>query len=159
MPLQKVKSEPEDSVAPKSASFDGSDEIVRQIPVYLSPALSKHLNLIQFPLQHAETSSAPEAVRVKPRHCMMELDYPTPENIETFGQFQMTNRTYTSQTIPVSTHMALGKMDANGSMQLVPLSRITQMRPSFAHVDEATMNASPTEDGKLPSCNRQRLER
>eukprot|EP00980_Cylindrotheca_fusiformis_P008321 scaffold1739_cov109-Cylindrotheca_fusiformis.AAC.13 len=77
----------------------------------------------------------------------MELDYSTPEGIGPHGLYQMSTRSYNSHTIPVSTHMALGKMvnkpGAEG-LHLVPLSRITQMRPSFSHVDESIADATAT---------------
>ena len=146
-----------------SDNIDDDNEIVLEIPVFLSPELSDQIQLVQFPLQPNKHPTAPEAVRVKPRHCMMEVDLETPTNIEFNGLYHMPNRTFKSQTIPVSTHMALGKMievegssdsdSGNGSGQkimglhLVPLSRMTQMRPSFSHIDEAVeASMSTTED-------------
>jgi hypothetical protein len=141
-------------------SDDDDDEIIREIPVFLSPELSDQIQLVQFPLQPNKHPTAPEAVRVKPRHCMMEIDLETPTNIQFNGLYHMPNRTFQSQTIPVSTHMALGKMievgssDSDGGngqkimgLHLVPLSRMTQMRPSFSHIDEAVeASMSTTED-------------
>ena len=137
---------------------DDDDEIVREIPVFLSPALSNQIQLVQFPLQQSKTQiypDGPDAVRVKPRHCMMEINFATPGNIQYNGLYHMASRTFSSQTIPVSTHMALGKMmevkAANGSktmgLHLVPLSKMTQMRPSFSHIDAAAeASAATTED-------------
>jgi DNA-directed RNA polymerase-3 subunit RPC5 len=139
--------------------IDDDDEIVREIPVFLSPELSKQIQLIQYPLQKHAHPSPPEAARVKPRHCMMEIDFDTPSNIQRNGLYAMASRTFTSHTIPVSTHMALGKMMVSGGgddndpkqlgLHLVPLSRMTQMRPSFSHVDEAVASASATTDEEL----------
>ncbi|MGK3761318.1 MAG: DNA-directed RNA polymerase-3 subunit RPC5 [Bacillariaceae sp.] len=139
--------------------IDDDDEIVREIPVFLSPELSKQIQLIQYPLQKHAHPSPPEAARVKPRHCMMEIDFDTPTNIQRNGLYTMASRTFTSHTIPVSTHMALGKMMVSGGgddndpkqlgLHLVPLSRMTQMRPSFSHVDEAVASASATTDEEL----------
>ncbi|KAL3910664.1 MAG: hypothetical protein SGILL_007605, partial [Bacillariaceae sp.] len=150
------------AAAAASTHVDGEeeDEIVREIPVFLSPALSQNLQLIQYPLQQqsreGETPSAPSAVRIKQRHCMMEVDYPTPENIQVQGAYHMAERTYTSHTVPISTHMAMGKLlpldqsqgitssssiansNSNVGLYLVPLSRITQLRPNFGHIDEET---------------------
>lgn len=141
---------------------DDDDEIVREIPVFLSPELSNNIQLIQFPLQQNQLHpNGPDAVRVKPRHCMMEIDFPTPGNMQYNGMYHMPSRTFSSQTIPVSTHMALGKMiqvktgdDENTTtttttmgLHLVPLSRMTQMRPSFSHIDQAAeASAATTED-------------
>jgi DNA-directed RNA polymerase-3 subunit RPC5 len=103
--------------------------------------------LMQFPLQQ-EAFASPDGARVRPQHCMVELDYRTPrDGSGAYGAYQMSTRSYNSHTIPVSTHMAVGKMinkpGAKG-LHLVPLQRISQMRPSFAHVDEATTSASAT---------------
>jgi DNA-directed RNA polymerase-3 subunit RPC5 len=127
---------------------DEEDEIVREIDVFLSPELSSQLYLMQFPLQQQSLSN-PAAARLKPHHCMMELDFQTPSNMEEYGQFHMVNRTYSSATIPVITHMTLGKMMDDHSLYLIPLPRIVQMRPNFAHVDEATSNATATTDDVL----------
>lgn len=141
--------------------IDDDDEIVREIPVFLSPELGQQIQLIQYPLQQRANYSpaAPEAVRVKPRHCMVEMDLPTPSNIQFNGMYHMPSRTFSSQTVPVSTHMALGKMmmgaGANDNdpkqlgLHLVPLSRMTQMRPSFSHVDEAAASATATTEEEL----------
>lgn len=139
--------------------LEDKDEIVREIDVFLSPELSKQLYLVQFPLQRLSQQiprNKPQAARIKPRHCMVELDYPTrPGNDDDHqdysGQFFLPARTFSSQTIPVSTHMALGKLivdDSEGApgLHLVPLCRITQMRPSFHHVNEATLQMSSTTD-------------
>lgn len=126
--------------------LDADEEVVREIDVFLSPELSEQMQLIQFPLQHTALST-PDSARVRPRHCMMELDYATPEDIGPYGLYQIPARSYKSHTIPVSTHIALGRMiDTEGAegLHLVPLSRITQMRPSFAHVDESTSGTSAT---------------
>lgn len=138
---------------------DAEEEVVREIDVFLSPELAKQIYLLQFPLQRQKhrDKSGPHAARIKSRHCMVELDYPTRSadgnEQEYNGQFHMPTRTYASQTIPVSTHMALGKFVANpnggsdaAGLHLVPLSRITQMRPSFHHVNEATLQTSATSE-------------
>lgn len=145
---------------------DDDNVIVREIDVYLSPELANKLHLIQFPLQRQppalhnkhtqDQPDRPQAARIKPQHCMIELEYTT--NTETHqdynGQFALSKRIFASQTIPVSTHMALGKMvissegtgEAVSGLHLVPLTRIMQMRPSFHHVNEATMDLSSSED-------------
>jgi DNA-directed RNA polymerase-3 subunit RPC5 len=99
---------------------------------------------------------------------MMELEYKTPVDIENFGQYHLPTRTYTSHTIPVLTHMALAKVlpnttSGNDELHLIPLSRITQMRPSFAHVDEATTVHTSTDEEdarqKQQQSEAQKLER
>lgn len=127
------------------------EEVVREIDVYLSPELANQIYLMQFPLTQQKMGFL-DAARVRPQHCMVELDHRTPDDADTFGQFHMPARTYISHTVPVSTHMALGKLvDQEGvkGLHLVPLSRIAQMRPSFAHVDDATSNAMSTTDEEI----------
>jgi DNA-directed RNA polymerase-3 subunit RPC5 len=156
----KVKAEPVAETTSSSNTQDmmivddddqEEDEIAREIDVFLSPELASQMYLMQFPLQQ-RALSLPEAARVKSRHQLMELDYQTPENIQEFGQYHMPSRTYTSHTIPVSTHLALGKMiNEPGAvgLHLVPLTHITQMRPTFHHVDEAMSTATKTADDEL----------
>jgi DNA-directed RNA polymerase III subunit RPC5 len=141
---------------------EDEDEIVQEIPVYLSPSLSHNLRLIQYPLQRRPTPAAghaaaaasskassqlaePSEVRIKSRHYMMEVDFATPNSIDCQGNYSMSRRTYSSHTIPISTHMALGKIkrsnhhnggQASSSLHLVPLSGIVQLRPNFDHVDQ-----------------------
>lgn len=137
---------------------DDDDEIVQEIPVYLSPALSQNLRLIQFPLlqtrQDESSASAsttiatqqpqePTEVRLKSKHYMMEVDYETPNAIDCQGNYSMSQRTYSSHTVPIATHMALGKllnmgMDNRTELHLVPLAGILQLRPNFNHVDQET---------------------
>jgi len=173
--------EPQEIVASMNNYNDNNEDddniIVREIDVFLSPELFNKLHLIQFPLQREPFSSSrstrmthnnqsdqqPQVARIKPQHCMVELEYTTTTDghQDYHGQFALSKRTFTSQTIPVSTHMALGKMVGSKSslsgrggggsggdgmvapgLHLVPLQRITQMRPSFHHVNEATMHLS-----------------
>jgi hypothetical protein len=127
------------------------EEVVREIDVYLSPELANQIYLMQFPLTQQKMGFL-DAARVRPQHCMVELDHKTPDDADTFGQYHMPARTYNSHTVPVLTHMALGKLvDQEGAkgLHLVPLSRIAQMRPSFAHVDDATSNATSTTDEEI----------
>ena len=128
-----VKTDPDDEQV--LMHDDSDDEIVREIDVYLSPTMASQLYMMQFPLQHREVG-LPDAARIKPAHGMLELDQVIPHNTGRDGAFALEHLTHTSHTIPVSTHMALGKMTQDGSLHLVPLSHIVQMRPSFAHFDE-----------------------
>jgi DNA-directed RNA polymerase-3 subunit RPC5 len=159
----KVKSEffdddDEDDVVQvvKSMNLDNDeedDEVVREIDVYLSPALTSQIHLLQYPLQHASVhTSQPAEVRIKPRHGMLELDQPIMQRgqeIGTEGTYpHMTQRTFESHIIPIHTHMCMGRMetlegDEKASMHLIPLKHISQMRPSFAHV---TADDTPDED-------------
>lgn len=136
-----IKSDPEQD---EEMFMEDGDEIVREMDVYLSPAMASQLYLMQYPLQH-RPAALPKAARIKKSHGMIELD----ERIPTQGQglFSLPHRTSTSHTIPVSTHMALGKLTNDGrSLNLVPLSHIVQMRPSFEHVNADPDVSSPEEE-------------
>jgi len=145
------------------ASEDEEDEIVREIDVYISPELAKTMNLIQFPLHPASHTTIPtnrpinnnnkrqpltqadppfpNAARIKPEHTLLELDYSVPSysfsNQRSVPEvLDLSTRTHISNDIPMVTHMALGLFDNTGTkIDLVPLHRILQMRPSFIHID------------------------
>lgn len=125
------------------------DEIVREIDVYLSPAMESQLYLMQYPLQHHRPADAalPKAARIKKSHGMIELDerITTSPTEQQQGLFSLSHRTSTSHTIPVSTHMALGKLDGT-TLHLVPLSHIVQMRPSFEHINNNNDNNNTSND-------------
>lgn len=167
------------SLAYSTASIAGQDEVVREIDVYLSPELSQQLYLLQYPGQHESSAVAtPASARIKPRHGILEAEHPA---------FRNATRTYQSQTIPVTTHLCLGKLmpsppppaaaaaavtavkcesftvaaataattatTENDVLHLIPLTHITQMRPSFQHLiedddhnDEEEAAAAPTND-------------
>jgi hypothetical protein len=141
------------------------DEIVREIDVFLSLSPEgSEVYLMQFPLQHQELAHA-ESARIKPHHNLMELSHGTPADIQEFGQYHMPTRTFASHTVPVSTHLALGMISNEPGVEglhLIPLSHIIQMRPSFHHVDEATINTASTtaeEDAKRERAEAAKLER
>ncbi|KAI9495647.1 DNA-directed RNA polymerase III subunit Rpc5 [Zychaea mexicana] len=60
------------------ADEDNDDEVLAEIPVYLSNNLSKYLYVYQYPLRNAPFTSrtGPVAARIKPRAHMVELDLP-----------------------------------------------------------------------------------
>jgi DNA-directed RNA polymerase-3 subunit RPC5 len=124
---------------------DNGDEIVREMDVFLSPAMASHMYLMQYPLQHRRRPGVlPEAARIKPGHGMIELE----ERIPTQGQglFPLVHSLQKSRTIPVSTHLCLGKITGE-SLTLVPLSHVVQMRPSFDHVND--VNGTQEEDDDM----------
>lgn len=136
-------------------SNDDGNEIVREIDVMVTPELYTQMYLMQYPLHH-HPIAIPDSAKIKPRHRMIELEQPLPANSGNEGGFRMSHRTYTSRIVPISTHLAIGKMEPpqDGSgisrLYLVPLSNVMQMRPSFAHIDEAmassTRNDSDNEE-------------
>ena len=146
-----IKSEPDDVPPPVPSSMDvdvdDDDEIVRTIDVFVCPELAPALHLLQFPLHPvaAATSQSqsayhtPSAARLRPRHNKLELDYPLPQSAAA-GQRQLpdtmclSRRTFASNAVAPVTHMALGKLNRDGTrLDVVPLlqRRLLQMRPSF----------------------------
>jgi DNA-directed RNA polymerase III subunit RPC5 len=172
MPVQKIKREPvivhdesSSSAARMMMDDEENDEIVREIDVYLAPALSQQIYLLQYPL-HTSAPPAPTAARIKPRHGTIELDHPIPTDIERQGLFGMKDRTFQSHTIPVKTHMCLGKleMDASGGggksrLHLVPLIHVNQMRPVFRHVDDTTQPSTSAQDEEAAAAASKEAER
>lgn len=176
MPVRvKVEDDPisidgdDDDADKDNNAIEEDDEIVREMDVFLSPQLAPHLHLLQFPLQQYFVPSSqqrgqgsskqlysqfheqqvPLAARFKPQHNMLELDQAIPTNlIEQMGQINLYQRSFASHTVPVTTHLALGKiveddMDEDAedgkktfSLHLAPIQHITQMRPTFSHIDE-----------------------
>ena len=151
---------------------DHGDPVIREFDVFLSPALCDQIHLLQFPLQPAgaavpnnnnnNSNDCWTEARLKPRHHMLELEQPLPDNLpqrhygvgEPSAAQYMTKRTWKSTTIPVSTHLCLAKFmltndDENvkvgkvlsskkhpsPQLHLVPLQHIFQMRPSMRYID------------------------
>ncbi len=129
---------------------DDDDPIVRTIDVYLSPALSQTLHLLQFPIEPAYASqhnTTPSAARYRPKHNMLELDYtiPSSNNNNAMGAIignndkrNLQKRIHASNSINHVTHSALAKLDATGTrLDVVPLRRsVFQMRPTFHHLHD-----------------------
>ena len=162
-----VKSEPADELippAPKSGNIalhdvmdeddddDDDDPIIRTIDVYISPELTKTLHLLQFPIQPVvkdnidrrdRGSNTPAEARFRTKHNMLELDYPIPSSAQA-GHRQLTDkmclsqRTFTSNSIAPVTHMALARLNRDGtSLNVVPMQKhVMQMRPSFRHLHD-----------------------
>ncbi len=147
----------------KQTEPDENDEIIREIDVYISPELAQSMHLVQFPLQTASHSvnpmfitknvderkkkiippspPVPTSAKVKTQHSMLELTFSIPKiSFSSHRQvpevLNLSDRTFSSQNIPIKTHMAMGVFDSTGSkIDLVPLKNIMQMRPNFRHVD------------------------
>ena len=170
MPRTRVKVEEADpkahtSADPMQLEEQDDDAVVREIDLYISPELSQQLYLLQYPLQRAENPNFPQGTspppttiseaRIKPKHGLLEIDHPLPpsNSIDQLSSLtsefsDMTHRTFQSTTIPVTTHLCLGKFsDTSGKrMHLVPLNNIRQMRPSFRHVDERGKSTTGDDD-------------
>jgi hypothetical protein len=146
---------------------DDDDPVVREFDVYLSPEFAGQMYLLQYPLvlqHHPETATTnnndieddwlqppPLRARIKPRHNLFTEDHVIPVHGlggGDGGYAGMSHRTFESQTIPIDTHLCIGKIvspstsddDHDPIIHLVPLTHIYQMRPSFRHVDDSDMS-------------------
>ncbi|KAJ2604057.1 hypothetical protein GGH99_005771 [Coemansia sp. RSA 1285] len=137
----------------KSAAEYGlpDDEIVAEIPVYLTQQISKNLHILQY-LQKEGTVAPgillPKVARIKPIHGQMEMD------IALDVQSPMYNRerglelgvglgdngrllditTLVSSDIPMSSTYAAGVV-VDGALHLTPIGKLTQLRPSLKYLD------------------------
>lgn len=125
------------------------DEVVQEIDVFLAPELANEMYLLQYPI-HQRSVPDPLSAKIKPRHGMLQCDYPVHNELRP--------RKYSSSTIPVSTHMCLGRIlssntddGSSTTMHMVPLSRIQQMRPSFDHLDQQADNMTSDADNDATS--------
>ncbi|KAI9320153.1 DNA-directed RNA polymerase III subunit Rpc5 [Dichotomocladium elegans] len=66
------------------------DEVLGEIPVYLTTALAKYMYIFQYPMRNMRFSSrnGPQAARMKPQANMVELDIP----LDTRSEFYSTER-------------------------------------------------------------------
>lgn len=169
------KSHPSSNLSQVDSKEEVEDVVVREIDLYINPELSQQLYLLQYPLQRTENPNLPEGAtpptaiaeaRIKPRHGLLEIDHPMPPSnrldqlSSVTSEFaDMTHRTFQSTTIPVTTHLCLGKFsDANNkSMHLVPLNNVRQMRPSFQHVDERGISTGDSAMGEGEEADVQNL--
>jgi len=160
----------------RDAEEDDDDPVVREIDVYLSPSLSNTLHLLQFPIQPAasvlhkntryDTSNNPTEAKFRPRHHMLELEYPIPPNAQA-GHRQISDklclasRTFTSNSVTPVTHMALAKLNRSGErFDIIPLRQnVLQMRPSFRHLhdeEEDDPNHAAADEADNQSAPKQR---
>jgi DNA-directed RNA polymerase III subunit RPC5 len=150
----------------RQALYDENDEVLHEIDVVLSPDLMDQLHVLQYPLAQSnihhsratataasfsslhDTLSTPVDARVKPMHGKLEIEIPLPANMEREGSYTFLGdrRLFRSRTIPIQTHLCIGRLvvppagegDGGGGgaqLHLLPISGIKQMKPSFHHVD------------------------
>lgn len=139
----------------RRTSSEGDGAVVREIDVYLSNEMARQFRLIQYPLQQATASQMPiSGARLKPRHNILQIDQEMPalprRHYSPLEQnfSSLTTRTFQSETVPVETHLCLGKIwqheeSGESAMYLVPVQCISQMRPTMSHI-----YGDVVEDGK-----------
>lgn len=148
----------EDDVDMEAVFHELDDEVIQEIDVYLNPEQASQLYLLQYPLQQDQnrgTSSVPKHARIKPKHGLLEMTHDLPTSMfsmDSSPHWGMKDRTFTSHTVPLQTHMCLGQLRDN-TLQLFPLNHIAQMRPSLDHINtemEALETKEPDNDTKKP---------
>jgi len=113
----------------------------------------------------------PTSAKIKPNHSMLQLSYTIPRSSfssqrQIPAPLSLSERIYSSHSIPIVTHMAIGIFDpgspgksdgtcrggtsstSSSKIDLVPLQKILQMRPSFAHVDAIYENSAENSNDK-----------
>mmetsp|Transcript_27745 Transcript_27745/g.83178 ORF Transcript_27745/g.83178 Transcript_27745/m.83178 type:complete len:207 (-) Transcript_27745:47-667(-) len=123
---------------------ESDDEVVREIPVYLSgpseAADRARLCLLQYPVRAKQRGEeAFCAARVKPENKVLELDAPADKGGAHFDErapdrVKLDVRTTKSSIVAPATNYAIGTLK-KGALYLAPLDETYQMRPSFAHID------------------------
>jgi len=128
----------------ESNLFD-EDEVLQEIDIYFSNALSDDLILLQYPLKPAwrpyDVGFCQE-VRIKPHLEVIEVDYSIPtdeimtgskkEMVE--GDEEMEFHTVRSSRIPLQTNYAVG-VHKDNAIHLTAIPKIYQMRPDFNHIN------------------------
>jgi DNA-directed RNA polymerase-3 subunit RPC5 len=155
----RLKQEVEDDYFPQDVDMDVfHDEVVQEIDVFLYPELASQMYLLQYPLQQDPTNhhdSLPKQARIKPKHGLLEMTHDLPRTMfamDSSPHWGMKDRTFTSHTVPLQTHMCLGQLRDN-RLQLFPLNHIAQMRPSLDHINtemEAMDTKESDDDTKKP---------
>ena len=87
----------------------------------------------------------PVSIRIKPRHNIIEAEHEVESGWQKNDNVvnTTTTRTYESQTIPMNTHLCFGKYmhhPSSTELHLIPITHVTQMRPSFQHLTNHLLN-------------------
>ncbi|KAJ2828253.1 hypothetical protein IWW50_001489 [Coemansia erecta] len=138
----------------KSAAEYGlpNDEIVAEVPVYLTQKLAKQLHLLQYPQRNSKVTVGelnPRQARIKPVHGQLELDI----SLDVGGPMYNEERgkelgvglgdgrqllditTLGSVNIPKNSDYLAGVVQ-NGELHLTAIEKVTQLRPSLKYLDK-----------------------
>ncbi|KAJ2742763.1 hypothetical protein GGI20_004240 [Coemansia sp. BCRC 34301] len=127
------------------------DEIVAEIPIYLTRRLAKNLHLLQYPQKNSQAKPGelkPSVARFKPIHGQIEMDIPldvtsamySKERGRDLGVGLSDNgrildiQTLVSVDIPKSSNYMAGVF-REGALHMTPIEKITQLRPSLKYLD------------------------
>jgi len=128
----------------ESESSHEEDEVIAEIPVFLSQELANQLYLLQYPLRPASRPYEKDLgklrrVRVKPASKRVEFEYDLnvqSSNYDEDTDVPINKFVLSSHPVPPKTNYAVGVL-RGGHLHLTPISAVCRMRPSFDHLDQA----------------------
>ncbi|KAJ1664295.1 hypothetical protein EV178_004192 [Coemansia sp. RSA 1646] len=127
------------------------DEIVAEIPIYLTEKIAKNLHILQYPQKEGTIKPGvlqPKVARIKPIHGQMEMDIPLDVQSPMYNRDRglelgvgladngrlLDITTLISVNIPKSSTYVAGVF-ANNGLHLTPIENLTQLRPSLKYLD------------------------
>lgn len=133
---------------------DDSDEVIRELDVFVTNNLDLHL--IQFPLKpvYSDPINAKNA-RFKPNHKKLEIDITFPGNIipKNEGRSEPPEfQTFTSSVVAHNTSLAAGIIHDN-KFYIVPVADALQLRPSFQNLIQKIETVEDIDDEPLDDDN------
>ncbi|KAJ1885785.1 hypothetical protein LPJ71_009279 [Coemansia sp. S17] len=127
------------------------EEIVAEIPIYLTHRIAKNLHLLQYPQRTSSAKTGvlnPSVARLKPIHGQIEMDIQldvtspmySKERGRELGVGLSDNgrildiQTLVSVNIPKSSNYMAGVF-REGALHMTPIEKITQLQPSLKYLD------------------------
>ncbi|KAJ2744735.1 hypothetical protein GGI19_006573 [Coemansia pectinata] len=127
------------------------EEIVAEIPIYLTHRIAKNLHLLQYPQRTSSVKTGvlnPSVARLKPIHGQIEMDIQldvtspmySKERGRELGVGLSDNgrildiQTLVSVNIPKSSNYMAGVF-REGALHMTPIEKITQLQPSLKYLD------------------------
>jgi DNA-directed RNA polymerase-3 subunit RPC5 len=126
---------------------DAEDEVIGEMPVFLSQDLASNLHLLQYPLRpmgrpYSQDLGQLLSVRVKPMQKKFEIEYaldPASQNYDKNGpEHPIKKMKLSSHPVPPKTNYAIGVV-REGQLHLTPLHAVCRMLPNLEHIDEAEL--------------------
>ncbi|KAJ2327299.1 hypothetical protein GGI00_004499 [Coemansia sp. RSA 2681] len=141
------------------------EEIVAEIPIYLTYRIAKNLHLLQYPQKNSQAKPGelrPSVSRYKPVHGQIEMDIPLDVTSAMYNKERgrdlgvglsdngriLDIQTLVSVDIPKSSNYMAGVF-REGAIHMTPIEKITQLRPSLKYLDrvaEKELAASKLDD-------------
>ncbi|KAI9482453.1 hypothetical protein LPJ78_003824 [Coemansia sp. RSA 989] len=150
-----------------------NEEILAEVPVFLTQKLARQLHLLQYPQKNSRVQPGelnPREARIKPIHGKLEMDIPLDVESPMYneergrelgvglgdGRQLLDITTLDSVNIPQNSEYLAGIMQ-NGELHLTAIDKITQLRPSLRYLDKVAERAladsklEEEEEGKAQS--------